>query len=124
VAALFLLNPRELGANEGLDNFALLNLDVSMKTPAQIGCFLLENFLDLAPGQIQRTVVNNLNVYSAFIKGAVAPFMIDDECFNCDVANFVKPSAPAGVNKDGSQASSGSPVNGAYPGIGVIPPRY
>lgn len=67
--ALFLQNPRELGGNEGLNNFIPLNVDLGSQTPAQVGCFILENFLDLAPGQIQTTVVDNFDVFSGFVKG-------------------------------------------------------
>jgi len=119
---MFLSNPRELGGNEGLNNFIPVGLDLTSQTPAQIGCFILENILGLAPGQIQPTIVNNLELYTAFLQGVVAPFFVDDGYFNCDVTNFVKPSASAGVDSSGSNSSSGSPVNGAYPGIGVIQP--
>ena len=112
----------EVGGNEGLNNFIPLDVDLGSKTPAQLGCFILENFLDLAPGQIQPTVVNNLDLFTGFVKGIVAPFFINDGYFNCDVTNFVKPSASAGVDQSGSESSSGSPVDGAYPGIGVIEP--
>ncbi|KAI9685854.1 MAG: hypothetical protein M1822_004132 [Bathelium mastoideum] len=121
-AALFLANPRELGGNEGIGNFVPLSTNITSLTPAELGCFLLENFLDIAPGQIQPAVVDNLDTFTGFVKGIVAPFFIDDGYFNCDVQNFTMPSDSAGVNSTGSQSSSGSPVNGAYPGIGVIAP--
>lgn len=120
---LFQANPRALGGNEGVGNFIPLGTNLTSKTPAQVGCFLLENFLDLAPGQVQPTIVNNLNTYLGFVKGAVAPFFVQDGYFNCNVTSFVEPSASAGVNSTGSKSSSGSPVNGAYPGIGVIAPN-
>ena len=119
---LFLMNPRELGANEGVGNFIPLGTDISTLTPAQIGCFVLENFLDLAPGQIQPTIINNLDLFAGFVKGIVAPFFVNDGFFNCDVTNFTMPSDSAGVDSSGSMSSSGTPVNGAYPGIGVIAP--
>ena len=56
------------------------------------------------------------------VQGTVVPFFVNDGYFNCNLTNFVKPSAPAGVDQSGSQSSSGSPINGAYPGIGVIAP--
>ena len=121
-AALFLANPRELGGNEGVGNFVPLDTNITSLTPAELGCFLLENFLDLAPGQIQPTVVNNLDTFGGFVKGIVAPFFVDDGYFNCNVQDFTIPSDSAGVDSTGSQSSSGSPVNGAYPGIGVIAP--
>jgi hypothetical protein len=120
--AIFLQNPRALGGNEGLNNFVPLDIDLGSETPAQIGCFILENFLDLAPGQIQPTIVNNRKLYTSFVKGIVAPFFVGDGYFNCNVTNFVKLSARAGVDSSGSKSTSGSPVNGAYPSIGVIQP--
>ncbi|KAI9696140.1 MAG: hypothetical protein M1820_008281 [Bogoriella megaspora] len=121
-AAMFLANPRELGGNEGIGNFVPLNTNITSLTPQQLGCFLLENFLDLAPNQIQPTVVDNLDLFEGFVKGILAPFFIDDGYFNCNVTTFVEPSANAGVDQSGSQSSSGSPVDGAYPGVGVIAP--
>ena len=67
--AMFLSNPREIGGNEGLNNFIPLGFDLTSQTPAQIGCFILENILDLAPNQIQPTIVNNLDLFTGFVKG-------------------------------------------------------
>lgn len=120
-AGLFLLNPRELGGNEGLNNFVPFGVDLSSQTPAQIGCFILENILDLAPDDFKPAIANNFDIYQAFVQGIVAPFFENDGFFNCDVTNFAKPSASAG-QAGGSQSSSGSPVNGSYPGIGIIAP--
>ena len=119
--AMFLLNPREIGGNEGLNNFVPLGLDLSSETPAQIGCFILENILDLAPDQFKPAIADNFDTYQAFVQGIIAPFFENDGFFNCNVTNFAKPSASAG-EADGSVSSSGSPVNGSYPGIGVIAP--
>ena len=121
--ALYLQNPRELGGNEGLGNFVPLGTDLMTQTPAQLGCFILENFFDLAPGQILPAVADNLALFEGFIKGTVAPFFINDGYFNCSLTSFVTPSSGAGVDSSNSQSSSGSPVNGAYPGIGVIAPN-
>ena len=99
-----------------------LSTDLTTQTPAQLGCFLLENFFDLAPGQIQPAVADNLALFEGFVKGTVVPFFINDGYFNCNLTSFVAPSASAGVDQSGSKSSSGSPVNGAYPGIGVIAP--
>lgn len=119
---MYLNNPRELGGNEGLDNFVPLGIDLSSKTPAELGCFILENIFDIAPNQLQPAVYDNFELFEGFFQGVVAPFFVDDGYFNCNLTSFVKPSASAGVNETGSESSSGSPVNGAYPGIGVIPP--
>lgn len=119
---LFLQEPRELGGNEGLNNFVPLELDLSTKTPAQLGCFLLENIFDIVPDQVQPAIAANFELFSAFVKGIIAPFFTDDGYFNCDISSFVEPSPNAGIDSNGSVSSSGSPVNGAYPGIGVIAP--
>ena len=121
---MFMLNPREIGANEGLNNFVPLELDIESQTPAELGCFLLENFFDLAPGQLQSAVADNLDLAEGFVSGVVAPFFFGDGYFNCNFTSFVKPSSSAGVSTTGAQSSSGSPVNGSYPGIGVIEPNY
>ena len=120
---LFLNNPRELGANEGLGNFVPLGLNVTEETPAQIVCFAIENFFDLAPNQPQTTIANNLEIFTGFLKGIILPFVRDDGYFNCDFSKFVAPSPKAGEDDDGSFSASGSPVNGAYPGIGFIKPH-
>lgn len=119
---LFLLEPREIGGNEGLNNFVPLELDLSTKTPAQLGCFLLENIFDIVPDQIQPLIADNFELFSAFVKGIISPFFIDDGYFNCNVTGFVVPSPNAAIDRNGSVGSSGSPVNGAYPGIGIIKP--
>ncbi|KAL9052462.1 MAG: hypothetical protein Q9162_005374 [Coniocarpon cinnabarinum] len=115
-AGMFLLNPRELGANEGLNNFVPLGVDLTSQTPAQIGCFIIENILDLAPDQFKPAIANNFDTYQAFVQGIILPFFENDGFFNCDVQSFARPSANAGV-ADGSVSSSGSPVNGSYPGV-------
>ncbi|MCJ1449873.1 hypothetical protein MMC28_000201 [Mycoblastus sanguinarius] len=122
---MFLANPRALGGNQGVGNFVPLNLstDLSTDSPAQLGCFILENLLDVAPGQLDPIIYDNFILYTGFIKGVIAPFFIDDGYFNCPAALlFTEPSDSAG-STDGSVSSSGSPVNGAYPGIGVIAPN-
>lgn len=118
---MFLLNPRELGGNQGLDNFVPFQDDLSSQTPAQVGCFILENILDLAPDQLKPAIADNFDTYQAFVQGIIAPFFENDGFFNCNVTNFAKPSPNAGVSPAGV-STSGSPVNGSYPGIGVITP--
>ena len=70
-AEMFLANPRALGGNQGVGNFVPLDLstDLSTASPAQIGCFILENLLDVAPGQLDPTIYNNFKLYTGFIKG-------------------------------------------------------
>ena len=120
-AGMFLLNPREVGGNEGLNNFVPLGVDLGAMTVPQIGCFILENIFDLAPDQIKGAVANDFATYSGFVQGVISPLFESDGFFNCNVTAFVEPSASAGI-AEGSVSSSGSPVNGSYPGIGIIAP--
>ena len=71
---MFLANPRALGGNQGVGNFVPLNLgtDLSKKSPAQLGCFLLENLLDVAPDQLDPVIYNNWDLYTGFIKGKLS----------------------------------------------------
>lgn len=124
--ALFLANPRDLGSNQGsASNFVPLpgleNFTAIAQDPSELGCFLLENILDITPGQVSETIQNNFDIYEGFVKGVVAPFFTDDGFFNCNITDFARPGQSAGSTPQGSSAS-GSPVNGAYPGIGVIKP--
>ena len=66
---LFLTNPRDLGGNEGLGNFVPLGLNFTADTPQQLGCFILENILDVAPNQLDPVIYNNFELYTGFIKG-------------------------------------------------------
>ena len=132
---MFLANPRALGGNQGVGNFVPLDLstDLSTASPAQLGCFILENLLDVAPGQLDPTIYNNFELYTSFIKGktrhyiteqsatnhstlgVIAPFFINDGYFDCPAGLlFTEPSDSAGSTA-GSVSSSGSPVNNADP---------
>lgn len=120
---LFLQNPRELGSNDGLDNFVPLQSNLTELSASELGCFVLKNFLDLAPNQVQPAVVENLDISTGFVKGVVAPFFSDDGFFDCDVSQFVEPSPPAGKNDTSPGVSAaGLPVNGKYPDIGEVKP--
>ncbi|KZF25187.1 hypothetical protein L228DRAFT_280444 [Xylona heveae TC161] len=126
---MFLLNPRELGGNEGVGNFVPLSgqNNISALSAPELGCFLIENILELVPGQLEPEGTALGDVVLGFTKGVIAPFFVNDGYFNCDLSSFAAPGQNAGVvsgNKDDtpSVSSSGSPVNGAYPGIGVIAP--
>ncbi|KZF18932.1 hypothetical protein L228DRAFT_271566 [Xylona heveae TC161] len=126
-AALFLANPRQPGGNQGLGNFVPLDgQNISALSPPELGCFILENVLDIIPNQLDSEASALGQAVLGFTKGAIAPFFVNDGYFNCDLSSFAAPGQNAGVtgNTDGtpSEASSGSPVNGAYPGIGVIAP--
>lgn len=120
---LFLLEPRELGGNQGLNNFVPLELDLSSKTVPQLGCFLLENIFDIVPDQVQPAIADNFDLFSGFVKGVISPFFTNDGFFNCNVTDFVKPPPNAGQSANGSYSAHGSPINGAYPGVGIIKPH-
>ncbi|KAJ5973632.1 hypothetical protein N7481_010842 [Penicillium waksmanii] len=119
---LFLLQSRELGANEGLNNFVPLELDLGSKTVPQLGCFLVENIFDVVPDQVQPTIADNYELFEGFVKGILAPLVTNDGFFNCPTINFVKPGENADHSENGSQSAHGSLINGAYPGIGIIKP--
>ncbi|KAG8525340.1 uncharacterized protein KY384_008984 [Bacidia gigantensis] len=124
--AMFLANPRALGGNQGVGNFVPIDIasDPSniANAPAELGCFVLENLLDVAPNQLDPLIYDNFELFTGFIKGVIAPFFINDGYFNCPAAlEFTKPGENAGES-GGSVSSSGSPVDGAYPGIGIIAP--
>ena len=68
--ALFAMNPRELGGNEGLGNFIPSDASFTTETPQQIGCFILENLLDVAPNQLDPVIYDNFELYTGFIKGS------------------------------------------------------
>ncbi|KAF2148597.1 hypothetical protein K461DRAFT_330031 [Myriangium duriaei CBS 260.36] len=124
---LFLKNPRELGGNQGIGNFVPLDgTNITALSPQALGCFLAENLLDLAPNQLDSEISLAYEAYSGFLKGVIAPLFTDDGYFNCPVDLFSKPGQNAGIKTDAdgsaSVSSSGSPVNGSYPGIGVIAP--
>jgi len=116
------LEPRELGANEGLNNFVLLELDLSSKTVPQLGCFLLENIFDIIPDDLQPVIEKNFELFEGFAKCVLAPFFVDNGGFDCGSVNFAKPGVKAGQSYNSTFAASGSPINGAYSGLGVIKP--
>jgi hypothetical protein len=106
------------GANEGsVSNFVPLSPDLRTFSPAQLGCFFLQTILDDADGQ----AAQDFAVYAGFLQGVLAPFFFGDGLFDCSFQSFTQPGQDAGVTPNGV-SSSGSPVNGAYPGIGVIAP--
>jgi len=127
VLDMFLINPRELGANEGLNNFVPFNIDFSDQTPQEVVCFLFENVLDVVPGQLDWAVADVIEAYTGFAKGVLAPLVIDDGTFNCAFTEFSSPGVKAGIQPESTDPSApavGSPVDGAYPGIGVVQPGY
>ncbi|KAF1982538.1 hypothetical protein K402DRAFT_362648 [Aulographum hederae CBS 113979] len=112
IAALYAGSPRPLGANEGLNNFVPLGQDITAMTPAQLGCFILQNIFDTIPGQVQPGLLANLGVYKAFATGAILPFF---GSFNCPLDSYVVPSPSAGSSSAGSSGNSGPIIiNGVY----------
>ena len=112
ITALYLGSPVELGGNEGLNNFVPLGVTPSTMTASQVACFLVENFLDTAPGFVAPAIVNNYNLFQGFLNGAVAPFF---GSYNCDLSNYTVPSASAGEDTTGSPSDSGPVIiNGVY----------
>lgn len=112
ITNLYLGSPVELGGNEGLGNFVPLGIDPSTMTASQLACFLLENFLDTAPGFVAPAVVDNYDLFEAFLSGAVAPFFAS---YNCDLKNYTVPSARAGKDSKGSAPDDGPAImNGVY----------
>lgn len=85
---LFLLEPRELGGNQGLNNFVPLELDLSSKTAPQLGCFLLENIFDIVPDQVQPVIADNFDLFSGFVKGVISPFFTNDGFFQLQYRRF------------------------------------
>ena len=112
VTNLYLGSPVELGANEGLGNFVPLGTDLSVMTPSQIACFVLENILDETPGFVSPVIVDNYDIIQGFLDGAVAPFFAN---YNCNLTNYTVPSASAGEDTTGSPSDDGPViVNGVY----------
>lgn len=68
-------------------------------------------------------IADNFDLFSSFVKGVISPFFTNDGVFNCNVTDFVKPSPNAGQADDGSLSAHGTPINGAYPGVGIIKPH-
>lgn len=112
INALYLGSPVELGGNEGLGNFIPLGIDPSTMTVSQVACFVLENILDTAPGFVAPAIVNEYDLFQAFLSGAVAPFFAS---FNCDLKSYTVPSASAGEDTTGSAPDDGPVIiNGVY----------
>ena len=103
--------------------FLSLGTDLSMNTQAQSGCFVSENIFDLAPNQLQSAVYDDLELFEDFFQGIMAPVFANDGSFECDLANFVKPSVRADVDQSTSQSSSGSSADGGFSRIGIFPPN-
>lgn len=109
---LYLGSPRELGANEGLDDFVPLGIDISSLTVDQVACFVVENVLDIVPGSVQPALVENLDTFAAFVNAVIVPFFAD---YNCPLESFVGPAANATGDEIGSLANDGPViVDGVY----------
>jgi hypothetical protein len=70
------MNPRELGGNQGVDNFVPpIGTNLTSLSPAALGCFLAEKLLDLAPNQFDSEISLAYQAHAGFVKGTVAPFL-------------------------------------------------
>jgi hypothetical protein len=120
---MFLSNPRELGSNDGIGNFVPLDTNLTELSASELGCFALKNLLDVAPGQLQTAVVDGVGVVDGFLSGVLAPFLVGDGFFDCDVGAFVAPSPEAGKeDTEPGLGAYGPPVNCEYPGVGEVKP--
>lgn len=83
--SMYFKDPKELGANNGVDNFVPLGLNITAKTPEDITCLVVMNLLDVIPSQLaQPALLSHRNLFSAFMKGVVWPLFTNDGHFNCD----------------------------------------
>lgn len=81
---MFFAGPRELGANVGVGNFVPLGINITSFSPEDLTCFIVMNYLDLVPAQLQQPAfAKHGDVFRAFLKGAVWPFFVDDGHYNC-----------------------------------------
>lgn len=80
-------------------------------TPNSYLCFVLGTFFDTVPGQVQPTLLTNLDLFTAFANSVVTPFF---EPFGCPgLMNFT--IAGDSANAAPGDSAGGSPVNGVYP---------
>ncbi|KAJ5085831.1 hypothetical protein N7532_010602 [Penicillium argentinense] len=108
---LFLLEPHELGANQRLDNFVPLEIDLSSTTVSQLGCFLVESVFDIVSDQAQPTISYNYELFEGFVKGILASLVTNDGFFNCPTLSFVRPGENTARSSHGSQSSQGFLIN-------------
>lgn len=114
--ALFGSNPFALGANEGGVAGNFIPLDTTTPaTPQEFLCFALQNVFDVVPGDVQPTLLANLDTFSGFVDGVMAP-LVTSAAGGCpQLTNYTVPSANANSDTSGSTGAPGSPVNGVYP---------
>ena len=117
--------PFELGANEGLGNFVPLSTQIP-PNPQSFICFALQNVFDAVPGQVQPTLLANLNTFMGFVDGVMAPLFLQAAGGCPGLTNCTVPSASAN-NDAGSLSAPGTPIEGVYPatnpGPGYQPPH-
>lgn len=99
------------GANEGLNNFVPLGMDIGSVTASEATCFLATAIFDESPGFLSGALVNNVDVVQGFLNGAVLPFFQD---FNCPVTSFGQPGPSAENDQAGVSETCNVLQNGQY----------
>ena len=79
-------------------------------TPNSYLCFLLQTLFDTVPGQVQPTLLANVDLFTSFANAVVTPFF---QPFGCPaLMNFTISGDSA--NAAPGDSAGGSPVNGVY----------
>jgi len=99
------------GANEGLNNFTPIGMDISNVTPFTATCFLATAIFDETPGFIAPGIAANLDLVNAFLSAAVKPFFSD---FNCPILSMAAAGPNATSSADGVSTTCNILVNGEY----------
>ncbi|CAK4031304.1 aromatic peroxygenase-like [Lecanosticta acicola] len=99
------------GANEGLNNFVPLGMDISNVTPAAATCFLATAIFDETPGFLAPGIADNIGTVNAFLNGAVKPFFAD---FDCPILTMAQPGPNAVDGTAGPSEECNVLVNGMY----------
>lgn len=99
------------GQNQGINNFVPLGLDLSNVSPSTATCFLATAVFDETPGFLSPALVNNVDIVSAFLNGAVAPFFAS---YNCNSTSLAVGGPNAGNGTAGPSETCNVLVNGVY----------
>lgn len=103
VVQLYALSPTEIGHNEGYGNFiGAGGEDFGSLTPQEAECFLLQNMVDILPGQFSTAVTNHYEgITKAFIQGAITPMFAGKGC----LVDYTAPGKNAGTTAKGSSTT-------------------
>lgn len=108
-----LLSSSELtvpGANEGLNNFVPIGLDIGSLSPQEATCFLAQTVLDETPGFLSDALAANLDIVNAFLNGALKPFFAPFNCAIGDDTAFANMTSQL----DGPSTECNVLINGEY----------